>query len=72
MSREKCECDRIKAISLSAESCSEALIPQALRKHKTSITRYSNDYVASQKITSDNGGSEGYLSNAQTELVIEH
>jgi hypothetical protein len=72
MSRDKREWDTIKAILLSAEGWSEALISQALRKYKTRITRYLNDYVASQKITSDNGGSEGYLSDAQTELVIEH
>ncbi|MCP4992005.1 MAG: IS630 family transposase [Colwellia sp.] len=72
MSRDKRECDRIKAVLLSAEGWSEELISQALRKHKTSITRHLNDYVTSQKITSDNGGSDGYLSEAQTALVIEH
>ena len=48
------------------------MISQALRKHQTSIIRHLNDYAFHQKTTSTNGGSDSYLNDAQTELVIEH
>lgn len=69
---DKRECDRIKAILLSDEGWSSIMISQALRKHQTSIIRHLNDYASHQKITSENGGSESYLNDVQTELVIEH
>ncbi|MCG6202811.1 winged helix-turn-helix domain-containing protein [Psychromonas antarctica] len=69
---DKRECDRIKAILLSNEGWSTTMISQALRKHQTSIIRHLNDYASHQKTTSDNGGSDSYFNDAQTELVIEH
>lgn len=50
----------------------EEMIAQALRKHKTSIVRHLNDYRNNQKITSDNGGSESHLNEAQTKLTVSH
>ena len=69
---DKRECDRIKAILLSDKGWSTTMISQALRKHQTSIIRHLNDYAAQQKTTSENGGSDSYLNEIQTELVIEH
>jgi len=69
---DKRECDRIKAILLADEGWSTTMISQALRKHQTSIIRHINDYASHQKTTSENGGSDSYLNEAQTELVIEH
>ena len=69
---DKRECDRIKAILLSDEGWSATMISQALRKHQTSILRHLNDYASHQKTTSENGGSDSYLNDVQTELVIEH
>ena len=66
------ECDRIKAILLSDEGWSSAMISQALRKHQTSIIRHLNDYASHQKTRSTNGGSDSFLNEAQTELVIKH
>lgn len=68
---DKRECDRIKAILLSDEGWSTTMISQALRKHQTSIIRHLNDYASHQKITSENGGSDSYLNESQTELVIK-
>jgi transposase len=69
---DKRECDRIKAILLSDEGWSTMMISQALRKHQTSIIRHLNDYASHQKTTSENGGSDSYLNDAQTKLVIEN
>lgn len=69
---DKRECDRIKAILLSAEGWSTTMISQALRKHQTSIIRHLNDYVSNEKLTSENGGSDSYLSEVQTEVAIAH
>ncbi len=64
--RDKRECDRIKAILLFADGWSIDMISQALLKHPSSIIRHLNDYIASKKITSDNGGSVSSLTSEQT------
>ena len=71
-SRDKRECDRIKAILLFAEDWSIDKISQALLKHPSSIIRHLNDYTSSKKTTSDNGGSTGCLTDEQTKQVIKH
>ena len=63
-SRDKRECDRIKAILLFAEDWSIDRIAQAVLKHPTSIIRHLNDYISSKKTISDNGGSAGCLTDA--------
>jgi len=71
-SRDKRECDRIKAILLSDEGWSPFLISQALRKHQTSIIRHLHDYEENKRSTSINGGSTGHLDEDQNELLITH
>jgi transposase len=71
-SRDKRECDRIKAILLFAEDWSIDRIAQAVFKHPTSIIRHLNDYISSKKTTSDNGGSSSCLTDEQTNQVIRH
>lgn len=71
-SRDKRECDRIKAVLLANEGWSSKLIAQALRKHETSIKRHLTDFSQSQKLTEDRGGSEGYLNEEQTQQLIDH
>ncbi|WP_408635872.1 helix-turn-helix domain-containing protein [Parendozoicomonas callyspongiae] len=67
------ECDRIKAVLLSSEGLSTALISQALRKSQFTITRYLDDYHRKkEKLKPDNGGSESFLSEEQAEHLIEH
>ena len=48
------------------------MIAQALRIHETTIVRYIDNYVRDEKLTCDSGGSQGYLSQEQTEQFIDH
>lgn len=66
------ERDRIKAILLRAEGWQIDWIAQALRKHESSVSRYIDEYVVSQKTTLASGGSESKLSKAQTLALITH
>ncbi len=68
----KRESDRIKAVLLRDENWSTPMIAQALRIHETSVVRYIDDYLTSEKLTINSGGSEGYLTDEQTKALIEH
>jgi len=48
------------------------MIAQALRIHETNIVRYIDDYVTSEKLTINSGGSNSYLMDEQTKKLIEH
>ena len=65
-------CDRIKAVLLRSENWSLSMIAQALRLHETTVIRHINDYIKKEKLKPENGGSAGYLSNIQTEEVVQH
>lgn len=71
-SRDKRECDRIKAVLLYDEGWSAEMIAQALRIHETSILRHIHDFIKNEKLTPQSGGSDGYLDEAQTKKLIEH
>lgn len=64
--------DRIKAVLLASEGWTTSMISQALRRHETTIITHLKDYQRSEKLKPENGGSQGYLSKAQTEQLIEH
>jgi len=64
--------DRIKAVLLRSEGWSTPMIAQALRLHEASIIRHINDYPKKEKLKPENGGSNSYLSTAQTKEVIHH
>ncbi|MGL0930528.1 IS630 family transposase [Vibrio vulnificus] len=64
--------DRIKAILLASEGWTQAMISQALRIHESTVARHLNDYVLSEKLKPENGGSQSRLSAAQTMQLIEH
>ena len=49
--------DRIKAILLASEGWSQAMISQALRIHESTVARHLSDYVFSEKLQPENGGS---------------
>ena len=66
------ERDRIKAVLLRSEGWSNKTISQALRRDQSTITRHINDFINEQKLTTNNGGSEGYLSEEQTHKLIDH
>jgi hypothetical protein len=47
------------------------MIAQALRYHETTIIRHINDYIEKDKLKSENGGSQGYLSVVQSKAASE-
>lgn len=71
-SRDKRECDRIKAVLLCDEGWSSSMIAQALRKHEASIVRHLNDFIRDEKLTPESGGSDGYLNEEETQRLIQH
>ncbi len=64
--------DRIKAVLLVSEGWSQAMISQALRIHESTVARHLSDYVLSEKLKPENGGSQSRLSAGQTMQLIEH
>ncbi len=64
--------DRIKVVLLASEGWSQATISQALRIHESTVARHLSDYVLSEKIKPENGGSQSRLSAGQTMQLIEH
>lgn len=64
--------DRIKAVLLRSEGWSTQMIAQALRLHETTIVRHINDYVEKDKLKPENGGSQGYLSVTQSQVLCEY
>jgi transposase len=66
------ESDRIKAILLRSEGWSVSDIAQALRVHESTITRHTADYLQKQKLSYSKGGSKSYLSDEQTNQLVEH
>lgn len=64
--------DRIKAVLHASEGWSSAMISQALRIHETTVVRHINDYLQSEKLKPENGGSQSRMSTAQTMQIIEH
>lgn len=65
-------CDRIKAVLLASEGWSQPMIAQALRIHESTVARHLSDYVLSEKLKPENGGSQSKLSDTQTTHLIEH
>lgn len=64
--------DRIKAVLLASEGWTQSMISQALRIHESTVARHLSDYVLSEKLKPENGGSESHLSVTQTMQLIEH
>lgn len=64
--------DRIKAVLLASEGWSQLMISQALRIHESTVARHLSDYVLSEKLKPENGGSQSKLSTTQTMHLIEH
>ena len=63
-------CDRIKAVLLASEGWSQTMISQALRIHESTVARHLSDYVLSEKLKPENGGSQSKLSATQTMHLI--
>jgi len=70
--RDARECDRIKAVLLKSEGWSTASIAQALRKNECTISRHVDDYLKTEKLMPENGGSDSLMNDEQTQQLIEH
>ncbi len=64
--------DRIKAVLLRSEGWSIGMIAQALRLHETTIVRHIDDFISKDKLAPENGGSQPYLNQTQTDDVVAH
>lgn len=49
--------DRIKAVLLASEGWNQSMISQALRIQESTVARHLRDYVLSEKLKPENGGS---------------
>ncbi|WP_340614273.1 IS630 family transposase [Xenorhabdus thailandensis] len=65
-------CDRIKAVLLASEGWTAQMIAQALRIHESTVSRHLKDFIAQEKLTPENGGSESHLSAEQTTDLIDY
>ncbi|WP_340617273.1 helix-turn-helix domain-containing protein, partial [Xenorhabdus entomophaga] len=65
-------CDRIKAVLLASEGWTAQMIAQALRIHESTVSRHLKDFIAQEKLTPENGGSESHLSAEQTAALIDY
>ncbi len=70
--RDKRVCDRIKAVLLASEGWTAAMISQALRIHEMTVHKHVRDYLRTEKLKPENGGSQSDLSTEQTRLLIAH
>ena len=48
------------------------MIAQALRVHETNVVRFIDDYLVSEKLTIESGGSDSRLTDEQTKQLIQH
>lgn len=64
--------DRIKAVLLTSEGWTTAMISQALRIHESTVRNHLADYALSEKLKPENGGSDSHLSAEQTSELIAH
>ncbi|WP_447088537.1 IS630 family transposase (plasmid) [Enterobacter asburiae] len=64
--------DRIRCVLLSAQGWSTSMIAQSQLIHETTVLRHIADYLESAKLTSENGGSQSHLSEAQAAELIVH
>ncbi|OKP02453.1 DDE endonuclease [Xenorhabdus eapokensis] len=64
--------DRFKAVLLASEGWTAQMIAQALRIYESTVSRHLKDFIAQEKLTPENGGSESHLSAEQTADLIEY
>jgi len=64
--------DRIKAVLLRSEGWSASMIAQAVRLNATTIARHIDDFINKNKLSPENGGSQPYLNQTQTDDVVAH
>jgi len=64
--------DRIKAILLANKGWTQKHIAEALLIHETTVWGHLNDYLRTQKLNNNSGGSTSKLDETQTQELIEH
>jgi transposase len=64
--------DRIKAVLLTSEGWTTAMISQALRIHESTVRNHLVDYTMSEKLKPENGGSDSHLSAEKTAELVAH
>ena len=64
--------DRIKAILLTNKGWTQKHIAEALLIHETTVWSHLNDYLRTQKLNNNSGGSSSKLDEAQTQELIAH
>lgn len=64
--------DRIKAVIHASNGWNAKEIADALLIHESTVVRHINDYLHSEKLKPENGGSQSRLSATQTMELIEH
>ncbi len=70
--RDKRVCDRIKAVLLTDDGYNRSEIARILLLDDETIRRHIEDYFVNHKIAPENGGSESYLTQAQSEDLQAH
>ena len=65
-------CDRIKAVVLKSKGWTNKCIAEALLIHEETVRVHLKDWLASEKLKPESGGSEGKLSKEQTKIVEAH
>jgi transposase len=70
--RDKRVCDRIKAVLLKSEGWTNKAIAQALRVREETIGQHLVDWLSSEKLKPENGGSEGKLNDHQSRVLETH
>lgn len=70
--RDKRVCDRIKAVLLKSEGWSNRAIAQALRVREETIRQHLSDWLSSEKLKPESGGSKSKLSVSQAVALEAH
>lgn len=70
--RDKRVCDRIKAVLLKSEGWTNRAIAQALRVREETIQQHLADWLLSEKLKPESGGSTSKLSNSQSRGLEMH
>lgn len=72
LERDKRICDRIKAVLLRDKGWSYEQIAEVLLLSHDAIRKHIQEYLDGQKLKPENGGSNGFLSKRQSELLEQH
>ena len=64
--------DRIKAVLLKSEGWTNEAIGQALRIHPETVAQHLRDWMQIEKLKPENGGSQGKLTQQQTQRLEQH